>query len=100
MVDSIPAQLFMSAFLGFFFVAFVLYHLMVFKVNRFLDVGEKFPHSLSFGQRAKLRDLYKSLYPRSVVYQFTMICAGAMFLLALGFVAFRMWDFLRGTAHL
>jgi len=90
----------MSAFLAFFFAAFALYHFMVFRVNRFLSAGEKFPHSISFGQRARLRDLNKSLYPRSLVYQFTMICAGVMFILALGFVAFRAWDFLQGAVHL
>ena len=73
---------------------------MVFRVNKSLDTGEKFPHSISFGQRAKLRDLYKALYPRSPVYQFTMICAGAMFLVAIGFVAFRVWDLMRASSHL
>ena len=71
---------------AFFLVAFGLYHLMVFRVNRHLNPGEQFPHSLSFGERDQLRALYKSLYPRSIVYQLTMVSAVTMMLAAVLFV--------------
>jgi len=99
MFDSLPARFILSVFLTFFFAAFFLYHFMVFKVNQHLDPGEKFPHSMSFGQREQLRDLYKSLYPRSPVYQFTMSCAIALLLLAVAFAAYRFWDSVRTLTH-
>jgi hypothetical protein len=90
MADSLSAQTFISAFLTCFLGAFALYHLMVFRVNKYLDVDEKIPHSISFDQRVKLRDLYKTFYPRSPVYPFTTICATATLLLACGFAVFQM----------
>jgi len=99
MFDSLPARFILSAFLAFFLAAFFLYHFMVFKVNKHLDAGEHFPHSLTFGQRDQLRDLYKSLYPRSPVYQFTMICAIALLLLAVAFAGYRFWDNAGKIAH-
>lgn len=73
---------------------------MVFRVNKHLAFGEKFPHSISFGQRDQLRDLYKSLYPRSPLYRFTLISAVAMMLLALAFMGLRAWEVGKDMAHL
>jgi hypothetical protein len=81
----------------FFIAAFSLYHLMVFRVNRHLALGEKFPHSLSFGQREDLKSLYKSLYPKSIIYQLVLTCGVTMILLAVAFVCFRVWSYAEGT---
>jgi len=99
MFETLPEKLIGAAFLAFFFAAFFLYHFLVFRVNKHLASGEKFPHSLSFGQRDQLRDLYTSLYPRSPLYDFTSISAIALILLALAFVAFRIWDVTKGITH-
>ena len=92
MADSLPAQIFLAAFLAFLLGEFALYHFMVFRVNKYLDVGEKFPHSISIGQRVKLREVYNSFYPRSLLYHFTMTFAVAMLLFAFGFAVFRIWS--------
>jgi len=81
---------------AFFIAAFCLYHLMVFRVNKHLAPGEKFPHSLSFGQRNELGPLYKSLYPKSAIYQLTLSCAVTMIVLAIAFVCFRVWSVAEG----
>jgi hypothetical protein len=100
MFDSVPIRLFVSAFLAFYLAAMFLYHFTVYRINRHLAAGEKFPHSMAFGQRERLRDLYKALYPRSPLYQFTMICAAMLFILALAFVGFCIWDYARDPYRL
>ena len=80
----------------FFIATFSLYHLMVFRVNKHLALGEKFPHSMSFGQREDLKSLYKSLYPKSIIYQLVLTCAVTMILLAIAFVCFRVWSYAEG----
>ncbi len=99
MFETLPQKLIGTAFLAFFFAAFSLYHFMVFRVNKHLEAGEKYPHSLSFGRRDQLRDLYTSLYPGSPLYRFTIISAIALILLALAFVGFRVWDVTKGMTH-
>jgi len=99
MFETLPEKLIGVAFLAFFFAAFFLYHFMVFRVNKYLAFGEKFAHSLSFGQRNQLPDLYTSLYPRSPLYHFTVISAIALILLALTIVGFRVWDVTKGMTH-
>jgi hypothetical protein len=86
----------LSIAFAFFIAAFCLYHLIVFRVNKHLAPGEKFPHSLSFGQRNELSSLYKSLYPNNMIYQLTLTCAVTMMLLAIAFVAFRIWSYAEG----
>jgi uncharacterized membrane protein YqjE len=91
MADSITARIVMTAFLTLFFSAFGLYHLMVFRVNRHLDFGERFPHTLSLGQKGRLKDLYKSLDPRSPLYELTILVTMTLFVAALVFVGLRIW---------
>ncbi len=86
----------LSIFAAFFIAAFCLYHLMVFRVNKHLATDEKFPHSLSFGQRNELGPLYKSLYPKSAIYQLTVSCAVTIILVAIAFVCFRVWSLAEG----
>ena len=64
---------------------------MVFRVNRVLPPSERIPHSLTFGQRERLGAEYKSLYPRSIVYQLTLLCAFTLIALALVFAGLRIW---------
>jgi tellurite resistance protein TehA-like permease len=81
---------------AFFIAAFCLYHFMVFRVNKHLPADEKFPHSLSLGQPNELGALYKSLYPRSAIYQLTLTCAITMVVLAVAFACFRVWSAAEG----
>jgi hypothetical protein len=81
---------------AFYFAAFFLYHFMVFRVNRFLTPGERIPHSLTFGQRDRLAAEYKSLYPTSIVYQLTLLCAFTLIVLAAVFAGFRIWAAVTG----
>jgi hypothetical protein len=76
---------------AFYFAAFFLYHFMVFRVNRFLPPGERIPHSLTFAQRDRLAAEYKSLYPRSIVYRLTLLCAFTLIVLAALFAGLRIW---------
>jgi hypothetical protein len=80
-------------FFVFFLTAFSLYHLMVFRVNKHRPAAEKLPHSMSLARRDELESESKSLYPRSVIYQFTQLCAVTVILLAVAFVCFRVWDY-------
>jgi hypothetical protein len=74
-----------------YLAAFFLYHLMVFRVNRFLSPGDRIPHSLTFGQKHRLAAEYKSLYPRSTVHQLTVLCALTLIVLAAVFAGLRIW---------
>ena len=96
MIDSGLARLIPIMVFVFFLAAFLLYHLMVFRVNRQLAPGEKFPYPLPLGQMNQLTTLYKSLYPKSIVYHFTLVCAVTMMLLVIAFVAFRIWSYAEG----
>jgi hypothetical protein len=51
---------------AFYFAAFLLYHFMVFRVNKNLPTNERIPHSLTFGQRDRLGTEYKAQYPEAV----------------------------------
>jgi hypothetical protein len=77
---------------AFYFAAFSLYHLMVLRVNKKLPPDERIPHSLTFGQRDRLRTEYKSFYPRSSVYQMTFVCALSLIVLAVLFAGIRIWE--------
>jgi hypothetical protein len=76
---------------AFAFTAFFLYHFMVFRVNKNLPPNERMPHSLTFGQRDRLATEYKSLYPKSMVYQLTLLCAVTLIALAAVFAGLRIW---------
>ena len=49
---------------AFYFAALFLYHFMVFRVNKNLPPDDRIPHSLTFGQRDRLRAEYKALSPK------------------------------------
>ena len=81
---------------AFYFASLILYHQMVFRVNKNLPLSERIPHSLTFGQRERLGREYRALYPRSILYQLTMLCAVTVFVLALAFAGFRFWEAAQG----
>jgi len=93
MIDSVETRLILSMFVVLFFLTFSLYHLMVFGVNQHVREDETFSHSLSLGQRERLRDLYESLYPDSSVYQFTVTGAVLLMVFAVLFVFLRIWSY-------
>jgi hypothetical protein len=64
-------------------------------VNKHLAPGEKFPY-LPPGQLNQVATLYKSLYPKSIVYHLTMVCAVTMVLLAIAFTALRILNYADG----
>jgi hypothetical protein len=90
------ANLILALCAAFYLAAFFLYHFMVFRVNKNLAPGEKIPHSLTFGQRDRLGKEYKALYPRSVVYELTLISAITLIVLAITFTGLRIWDAANG----
>jgi len=92
MFDSKPANFILAICAAFYFVALFLYHFMVFRVNKNLPPNERIPHSLTFGQRDRLATEYKSLYPRSMVYQLTLLCAVTLIALAAVFAGIRIWQ--------
>jgi hypothetical protein len=77
---------------AFYFAALFLYHFMVFRVNKNLPPSERIPHSLTFGQRDRLGTEYKALYPRSIAYQMTVLCALSLIVLAAVFAGIRIWE--------
>lgn len=54
MIDFNPQELILSLGAAFFFTAFCLFHLMVFRVNKLLSRGEKVSHSLDLGKGNRL----------------------------------------------
>jgi len=95
-VSSTISWLVLAVCCAFYFTAFFLYHFMVLRVNKNLPPGERIPHSLSFGHRDRLAIEYKSLYPRSIVYQSTMLCAFTLIVLAVLFAGLRIWAAVTG----
>jgi hypothetical protein len=89
-------SLILSVGAAFYFTALVLYHLMVFRVNKNLPREERIPHSLTFGQRDRLSKEYRALYPRSILYPLALACAITVVALALAFAGVRIWDAARG----
>jgi hypothetical protein len=82
--------------LPFYFVAFGMYHLMVFAVNKHLAASERIPHSLFWRGWNGVRNNYKGLYPRSSIYQLSLLCAVSVAAVALAFVALRVWEYAHG----
>ena len=84
------------ALLPFYFVAFGLYQFMVFAVNKRLVASERIPHSLFWRGWNKVRNSYQRLYPKSCVYQLSVACAFTVAVIALAFVALRVWEYTHG----
>ena len=84
------------ALLPFYFVAFGLYQFMVFAVNKHLAASEKIAHSLFWRGWNRVRNNYKGLYPKSSIYQLSLLCAVTVAAIALAFVALRVWEYTHG----
>jgi hypothetical protein len=84
------------SFLPFYFLAFGLYNLMVFKVNRHLPLDRRIPHRLFWGHWNRLKNEYNSFYPRGILYQLTLSCAVSALILAVTLFAFRFWEYASG----
>lgn len=69
--------------------SFAMYHLMVFRVNRWLPPDRRIPHTLSLIGWDRLATEYRRLYPRSSLYRMTLICAVVMLVVAVAFVIAR-----------
>ena len=89
-------EFFVTVFLAFYFPAFLGYHLMVFRVNRFLSIEERIPHSLSLGEWNIVAKKYKALYPRSILYQLILSWAVTGLVLAVTIFVIRFSDLARG----
>jgi hypothetical protein len=94
-LNSYETALF-AAFLPFYLVAFGLYHFMVFAVNRRLAPNDKVPHSLFWRGWNRVRNDYKTLYPKSPVYELSRLCAATLAAIAFAFVALRVWEYADG----
>ena len=79
-----------------YFVAFGLYHFMVFAVNRHVPDSDKIPHSLFWRGWSRVGDTYREFYPRSIVYSLSLSCAVTTAAIALGFVALRVYEYTHG----
>jgi hypothetical protein len=85
------------ALLPFYLAALGLYQFMVFAVNRRSGASEKIPHSLFWRGWNRVRNSYKTLYPRSSVYELSLGCAIAGIVIAIAFVALRLWEYNHGV---
>jgi hypothetical protein len=84
------------AFLPFYVVAFALYHFMVFAVNKRVAPPDRVPHSLFWRGWNRVRIDYKTLYPRSSVYELSLLCAATVAGIAVLFVVLRLWQYAHG----
>jgi len=82
--------------LPFYFAAFGLYQFMVFAVNKRLPASQRIPHSLFWRGWSRVKNEYQTLYPRSSVYQLSVVCAATVAAIAIAFVALRIWEYTHG----
>jgi hypothetical protein len=85
--------LLLIALLPFYFATYGLYQFTVSAVNRQLVASERIPHSLFWRGWNLVRDNYKRFYPRSSIYQLSMVCAVTVAMIALAFVALSLWEY-------
>ena len=94
-MNRYETSLFVSI-LVFFFPAFAIYHYMLLRVNRQLPPDRKLPHSLTWRGWNRLAKEYKSLYPKSSLYQLALSFAVTALILAVVLLALRFWEYLGG----
>ncbi len=92
-MNSTEAALFL-AFVLFYLVAFGLYQLMVFKLNRFRRPDSKIPHRLFWGGWKLVETEYKTAYPKSSVYQLSLSSAVSALVIGLGLAVLRIWEYM------
>ena len=84
-----PEVTLLYSFSVLYFPTLAMYHLMVFRVNRWLPPDRRIPHSLSLIGWGRLAAEYKRFYPRSRLYWLTVACAVGLLVVAAIFVIFR-----------
>ena len=83
--------LFFCVAAALYFAALGGYYSLVFRANKGLASEDRLPYRLSLGNWRKLERTYRSFYPRGSLYQFTLLSAGSLALLAVVFAAWRFW---------
>jgi len=83
-------------FIAFYLPTFGLFQLMIFRVNQHLPPERRIPHSLYLQGWNRLSREYKGFYPKSFLYQFTVIWAATCLFIAVGFAGFRFWEYAMG----
>jgi hypothetical protein len=88
-------------FLGFtvlFLSGLGLHHFMAFRLNQQLPPGRRIPQYLGFYSRGwiELVTEYKSFYPRSSLYQFTLAWAICCLIIAGGLAGVCIWEYATG----
>lgn len=66
---------------------------MVFAVNRQLVASERIPHSLFCRGWNLVRDNYKRFYPKSSIYELSLVCAATVAIIAFAFVGLSLWEY-------
>jgi hypothetical protein len=83
----------LTVFVVLFLPTFALYHLMVFRINKYLAPDRRIPHSTSFLRWRRLGESYKEFYPRSSLYSLARSSAFILLFIAAAMVVFRVWGF-------
>jgi hypothetical protein len=82
-------------FVVLYLPAFGLFQWMIYRVNSSCRSTGEFPIRF-FGEAGRLGREYKDLYPKSLLYQFTVTCAVACLIVAASFAGFRVWEYATG----
>ena len=80
------------AMIVIYLLAFALFHLLIFRVNRRLPQDRRIPHSLYRGDWNRLATEYKASYPEGNLYSLTLLSTILFFALALATVVLRVLD--------
>lgn len=97
MVPSGPLTILFSAMIIVYLVAFGLFHLMIFKVNRALPYEDRIPHSVYWrrGGWNELKTRYEGFYPGSHLYSVTLSLTILFFCAAVALSAIIWWQYVR-----
>jgi hypothetical protein len=91
-MNRIETALF-CAFAICYFLAFGLYHLMIYRVNHFLPADSRIRHRTYLGGWSELRVQYLNWFPRSQMYRIALACAVTSLSVAVLFALFRVWEY-------
>lgn len=90
-----PTQVTFVCFVVLFLMLYLLYEVMVFRVNRQLPPNEGVS-LIPLRQWPRLMSEHTRLYPRSTLRKLIVSCAAVVLLLAALLVVVRLWLYLRG----
>jgi hypothetical protein len=86
----------LAGFLTVCLPTFMLFHIMLFRVNQHLPPERRIPHHSYLGAWSRLREEYQGFYPRSFLYQATVTGAVMCMVFAVAVFGFRWWEFFAG----